>query len=93
MHICSNELRVYGVAVGVKEVMYKGKQECRPSMVVLVNDIEGAKASIQAELVSNVIKVINQSSGKAEQFRVEENPFWLKFIFHKPEFYSRSVPC
>ena len=70
-------------------MMFKGKQECRPSMVVLVNDVEKTKALIQ-KLASKVIEVINRQ--EKEKFSSEEDPFWLQLVFHKPEFFSEMEP-
>ena len=77
------------MAIGVKEVMCHDKQEFRPSMVVLVNDVEKTKALIQ-KLASKVIEVINRQ--EKEKFSSEEDPFWLQLVFHKPEFFSEMEP-
>lgn len=85
--------KLYGVAIGVKQVGYQpGAIKDRPCMVVLVQNVLDAEKNLRQDIVVRVITVINSNSSKKYVYKVEGDPFWLKFIYHRSEFLSEAQP-
>ena len=69
---------------------YEGESQCRQCIVVLVEDVAYAREHMQKVIAENVIKFIN--STEESKYEREEDPFWLTFECHTPEFFETTVP-
>ena len=69
---------------------YNGQEQSRHCIVVLVEDVASAKEHLQKGIITKVIKAIYLRSGHV--IAEEEDPFWLKFVYHTPKLYSHTLP-
>ena len=60
-------------------------------MVVLVKDVKDARMNLQRTIVSAVTKIINEMNDQIN-YEDDDDPFWLRFVFHKPEFLTNATP-
>ena len=60
-------------------------------MVVLVKDVKDARMNLQRTIVSAVTKIINEMNDQIN-YEDDDDPFWLRFVFHKPEFLTSATP-